>query len=327
MSVYGSEAQKFYNLGFNPLPVGANKRPCIQWRPWQDSRMGPDLVSRLVARFPDTNVGVPTGRLSGISVVDVDDSTELDWALATFGSTKLMATTPRGNSFHLYYRYSGERNATKVDGRAVDIRGQGGFIILPPSANEAGPYSLVEGSWDDLTTLNPMWVPSSVERIQQAPERVSEGVSRGERNSTLFDALRLKALHADSFDQLLDYGRQLNGSFTPPLFEAEVNRTTRSVWGYREQGSLLVPGQQRVVLPAECDELSPDALWLLVKLKASHRLSQDFALSIKAMARSIGWTERRLRKAREELIQSGMLMLVKKGGRGEHDPSMFKLAP
>lgn len=48
------------------------KRPLVAWREYRQRVAGEDEIVRWFRRWPDANVGVVTGRISGIVVVDVD---------------------------------------------------------------------------------------------------------------------------------------------------------------------------------------------------------------------------------------------------------------
>ena len=91
-----------------------------------------------------------TGAISGLVVVDVDgdegwcslQSLALDSAVST-----PVAKTGRGA--HMYYKHPGHRignSAGKIK-PGIDIRGDGGYIIAPPSKHKNGRlYDWVAGS-------------------------------------------------------------------------------------------------------------------------------------------------------------------------------------
>ena len=93
-------------------------------------------------RWPDANIGVPTGSVSGVDVVDVD----VHVGGAGFGAFERARTaglvngwawlvrTPSGG-IHAYFPRCGavEQRSWQVPGAHVDFRGDGGYIIAPPS--------------------------------------------------------------------------------------------------------------------------------------------------------------------------------------------------
>ena len=72
-----------------------------------------------------------------------------------FGDTPLITRTPRGGA-HLWYRKDGAvRSILGLEGLKVDIRADGGMVLVPPSRNpQSGKaYVFERGSWDDLERL------------------------------------------------------------------------------------------------------------------------------------------------------------------------------
>lgn len=103
-------------------------------------------------RWPRANVAVRTGQVSGLVVVDIDPDHGGDATLA--GLVDAHGPLPSGRTVrtgsggqHLYFRHPGGlvRNDTgRRIGPGVDIRGDGGYVIAPPSCHQSGgTYSLV----------------------------------------------------------------------------------------------------------------------------------------------------------------------------------------
>ena len=89
--------------------------------------------------FPDGyrgNVGIVTGKGSGLVVVDLDSSTEILWVVKRFGNTPFIVQTGK-QGFHFYYRYPGSKarigNRVRLCGRQIDLRADGGYVVAPPS--------------------------------------------------------------------------------------------------------------------------------------------------------------------------------------------------
>ncbi len=103
----------------------------------------PGQVARWWRRWPDANIGVVTGRASGIVVLDIDlpnGPTSLaqlqsdhDMLPATLtqrtgsGGWQLVFTRPDG----------GMRNRAGME-PGIDVRGDGGYIVVPPSMHACG---------------------------------------------------------------------------------------------------------------------------------------------------------------------------------------------
>jgi hypothetical protein len=99
---------------------------------------------------PEAMIGVPTGPASGFWVLDVDldEKGGKDWSLrlAELESEHgrlpdtVSTRTPRGG-LHLLFRWSPDhpvRNSAGQLGPGIDVRGDGGYVIMPPSVRAHG---------------------------------------------------------------------------------------------------------------------------------------------------------------------------------------------
>jgi putative DNA primase/helicase len=129
--------------------TGPGKHPRTLWRKGDGSRLGrqPATADKTIVRawwkaWPDANIGIATGAVSGIIVVDVDDKdggwdtlAELERTVG-FNRATLRVIAP-GNGAHFYFAHPGGHvpcSASKV-GRGVDIRGDRGMAVAPPSVS------------------------------------------------------------------------------------------------------------------------------------------------------------------------------------------------
>lgn len=340
MGPYQSAAREIHAAGLNPLPIWSGaKQPAVKWRHWQDKRMPAGLVERFRCSHADANIGTTTGGISGVLVVDVDAVDESLWeqCIARFGDTPLKVRTGSGK-LHLWYAApTGVRNAQRIDGMPVDIRGDGGVVVLPPSLRDGGgEYQWMEGHLGlvkklPLPKVGALPAPRSV--ASSRPGSGARGITHpgagvGERNTALFRKLLLVATACRSWEELLERARDWNDALEEPLGGAEVDRTAASVWRYKVEGTLLTPGGAgNILIPrqavAELAIGEPDSVALLALLRLHHAGRRDsFILSVRAMAASISWSERRLRHARQVLVDHGLLARHYPGGR-EGQPARF----
>ncbi len=109
---------------------------------------------------PPSNIGVVTGEISGITVIDIDIGDGKfgaeSWAEACKDNGEpqtLMAQTGSGG-MHVVFQYnSALKTASNVLGKGVDCRNDGGYIVAAPSRHRSGgTYSWM--NWGDaLATL------------------------------------------------------------------------------------------------------------------------------------------------------------------------------
>lgn len=252
---FEAAALELHGHGLSLIPTGGDdgKTPLVGgWSAWKGQRRA--TVEAFARKYPDANIGVLTG-LSGLTVVDADDETTLADAERLFGYSPIVTRSPRGGG-HLYYKSTGERNANlRRSGLNIDIRGQGGLVLAPPSVRSGrGEYRMERGSWTELQKLpaiRPGAIPQRPERQRvERAEKIESG--EGSRNVSLFTALRYHAPLCSSADELTMEAHAINAQFTPPLPRCEAEKVAGSVWRMKLEGRILLPGQQRILmLPAE----------------------------------------------------------------------------
>ncbi|MDI7267749.1 MAG: bifunctional DNA primase/polymerase, partial [Myxococcota bacterium] len=118
------------------------KTPLIPWTEFQRRRATEAEVRVWAMRWPDMNIGIVTGAVSGLLVVDVDDAVAVAEvnALAPCGAYIPTASTPRGGR-HFYFALPAGaplRNAVGVGGMKLDLRAEGGYVVAPPSVGANG---------------------------------------------------------------------------------------------------------------------------------------------------------------------------------------------
>ncbi|WP_297105063.1 bifunctional DNA primase/polymerase [Tessaracoccus sp.] len=102
----------------------------------------PAQVAAWWSRTPNANIGIPTGATSGVVVVDVDVHGPTDgrvaWKRAAdaglVSGAGLLVRTPTGGT-HAYFPATPgrEQRSWQAAAAGVDFRGDGGYIIAPPS--------------------------------------------------------------------------------------------------------------------------------------------------------------------------------------------------
>ena len=134
-----------------PCEPGA-KRPLTRNGHW-DATKDPHTIGRWWRRWPSANVAIPTGRNSGVLVLDVDPNASGSESLAklerTCGPLPMTARARTGGGgIHVFFRYPREReirNSAGLLGPGLDVRGEGGYVVVPPSRTQ-GPYQWVDTS-------------------------------------------------------------------------------------------------------------------------------------------------------------------------------------
>ena len=137
------EALAHLDRGFAPLPVRPDKTPRSDLirrtrgrRGWGQLVKKPATATEVCDWFeldPTTGIGVLTGEVSNVAVVDIDDP-----ALAPSVPTTATVTTRRG--VHAYFRPSGPVRTREFPWG--EIRGEGAYVVAPCSRRaDGGAYA------------------------------------------------------------------------------------------------------------------------------------------------------------------------------------------
>jgi putative DNA primase/helicase len=123
--------------GIPVFPCKPDKSPCYLKSTLEqghlDATTDRDLIAEWWDRWPEALIGMPTGSRSGVWVLDVDDPEALARLPHGLPQTYTVAT-PHDEGLHYYFRHV--RGVTTSSGslpEGLDVRGEGGYVIVPPS--------------------------------------------------------------------------------------------------------------------------------------------------------------------------------------------------
>ena len=328
------------------------KEPLIK-NPARNASRNPQVIADWWERYPKANPATPMGSRTEMFTVDVDGEPgeqSLRDLQARYGPLLVaapMQITGSGNGLQILFRLPRDRtirNSVSKVGDHVDIRGEGGYIVLAPSAHPSGGeyrWILGCGPWEISPPPAPSWFldqldPSGVANDPVRPDPLP-GVPEGRRDNALFTFLKDHAEHCSNVEELLALADAFNATCRPPNDPARARLTANSVWvKYHLTGRILKKGEEaRVLTPKSAferiitHEKGADALTLDMALRFAHAgRDEPFALVPEAMAAKgviPHWGWRRYRNARAALIELGRIELVSEGGRRRHDPHRYLL--
>ena len=199
-------ALAYAKLGWAVHPLRArDKRPASK-HGHKDASSDPQQINAWWNERPRLNVGIATGTISGLVVVDIDPGGAEELARLEDQHGPLRATitalTGRDGGCHLYFSHPGNRVPSRsgVIGDAIDVRGDGGYVVAPPSRHPDGPrYRWRAGRAPSEVPLQtaPSWLlelmlpPASARSSKYGTGALSSAVAeiRGAREGTRNDAL------------------------------------------------------------------------------------------------------------------------------------------
>lgn len=253
-------AQLLARAGVPVFPCLPGEKKPLTTRGFLDASSDPAAVSTWWRRWPEANLAVPTGAVSGVDVVDVDvhaggsgyPAFESARSAGFVEGWAWLVRTP-SSGLHAYFLRTAseavvEQRSWQVPGKHVDFRGDGGYIVLPPSRvaqsdGELRAYELISVAQHQprpvdasrlrafLDPPRPMRAPASLPAVGARPDRLAAWVAsrpEGGRNHGLFWAACRMAEDGHRFDTAASVLG--DAACTAGLGEREALTTIRSAY-------------------------------------------------------------------------------------------------
>jgi hypothetical protein len=257
---------RYYDLGWALIPIrsGTKKPFPISWEKYQQTRPTEEQIHTWAKTWPKAGIACLTGAVSGVVVFDIDqipkqgsnaqEQALIDAAHALVAKMPRTATSRTSKGRHLFFRHPGMWVPTKAGFLpGLDIRGDGGYAVLPPSVHPSGwvyaweippedgiadlPYDLYEAARrHDLSTStssSPLY-NDSLGTWRSALLGTSEGgtaanpMGRNESATKVIGKL-LKSTDTELWPLQWEAVKNWNLKNVPPLSERELRTTFDSI--------------------------------------------------------------------------------------------------
>lgn len=201
--------------GLPVFPCNAAKKPLVE-HGFKDATCDPAKIREMFARPGAALIAIPTGHITQRVVVDVDPRHAGDAWLAqnenALPPTRVHSTPSGGQHFVFRTPLTEIRNSASRIAPGVDVRGEGGYAIVPPSPgyaviDDAEPADMPE--WLIAACLPPVPQPSPRPAVFSRPEEITDARIRG-LVSALLDNIRA-APDGTKHSILRDNARALGG--------------------------------------------------------------------------------------------------------------------
>lgn len=240
-------ALDYLSRGWSVIPVRPrSKIPLLRWEEFQSRHATEADVAGWFRAWPQANVGIVTGRISGLAVLDVDPRhggepglRMLEQAHAGLPATVEAST---GTGRHLYFALPPVTLPNRVGlAPGIDIRAEGGMVVAPPSIHPSGAtyrWLAGHGPGEIPVAALPSWLLSLA--LRHPPGRghpstwwrdlLNAGVDEGARNNTIASIAGHLLWHGVdpevATELLLCWNRV---RCRPPLDDTEVVRVMSSI--------------------------------------------------------------------------------------------------
>lgn len=231
-----------------------NKRPSFDWKKYQTQLPTTEETQEWFEDIPeDGQIALVTGEISGVSVIDIDCHKEgcpakkdgecncfpeaPESFLPHFPSSLVSKTGSGG--YHVFYGYHEKLgNSVGIAHPQLDVRSDGGIIILPPSLHDRFPNEYEwQTEWGveairSLPTVPTFLLSMLKEKPKADWNRIVAGMGMGARNSSAA-ALAGKlasTFHDDDLGAAWELLRLWNThKNSPPMDERELASTFKSI--------------------------------------------------------------------------------------------------
>lgn len=242
-----NQALQYLKSGYSVVASRRDdKRPVHNWTEFQKRQPTEDEVKKWFEADPNANIGFITGTISGFFVLDIEASVNFDSFRKEYPIPPTALAKTGGGGLHFYFK-CGETLKFLTKARifgtdskyAVDIRGEGGFVVAAPSIH---PKTKKRYEWVlDLGHLSdpPKWLKEWAISNQpwkeigaKAWEEAKDGASAGNRNvsMTSYAGLLMKKLPVDTWDTAIVASMKAqNAKNNPPLSESELKTIYNSI--------------------------------------------------------------------------------------------------
>jgi hypothetical protein len=272
-------AQSYAKGGWQSFPVKPrDKTPLVRWADMATTEE--NMILGWWDVNPDANIGIACGKRSGIIVLDVDAGhggyeslTELFEKYGKFPDTPISQTGSGGE--HIFFRHPGVeiRNSASKLGPGLDIRGDGGYVVAPPSIHANGKsYEWIISPEDVGLADMPAWMVDLLTSRSPAPTpKAADGkIIEGGRNDYLTQkagAMRRKNFSEDAIFAALQVDNR--EKCAPPLSDGEILQIAKSITRYEPQDEPKIqaplPAAMTVIEILEAEikerETNPKDVW------------------------------------------------------------------
>lgn len=255
-------AVEYINMGLAVFPIKYKDKIPLTRNGCKDATTDAAIVKAWWQKYPNANVGIATGLKSGgLFVIDLDIDedkgingyqTLRDWERKNGILPDTWSSITGRGGYHLFFKSSKQiTNRTGIL-EGVDIRGEGGYIVAPPSTHANGHKYEWEYSPDDFELVEADEVVYKLletdKREKAESFKLPEIIISGKRNETIFRfacSLQAKGLPDEAIEASV---KAINETkCQPPLKDSELNTIINSVYRFEKGKAIILNSNHEAV--------------------------------------------------------------------------------
>ncbi|MDP2735772.1 MAG: bifunctional DNA primase/polymerase [bacterium] len=239
-------ALRYAELGYLVFPC--NGKVPLTSHGFKDATTDPSQIKAWWTKYPDANIGVATGEKSGFFVLDIDvkneargfeSLAELEREFGELPHTVETITWSGGR--HIFFKSPSRGVGCKTGVRpGVDVKGDGGYVIFPPSVIEGRIYEWEVSHHPDETLIAeaPEWLLNLLDAPSTRAASPTDGdiIPTGQRNAYLASLAGTMRRRGMTESEILAALLEVNKRFSPPLSGREVSLIAQSISRYEPDG-------------------------------------------------------------------------------------------
>ena len=242
-------AIRYAELGYEVLPVVAGAKNPLTEHGVRDATLDTKTIESWWLRWPNANIGVSA---AGLVIIDIDSKDDVRWpedeeqACELVESARAISVTPSGGRHFFFRRPDGVswRCSVRKLAANVDVRTDGGYVVVPPSKLLAGAYVWLKelDTAKEFLSTPPKWLCDLLdEREREYTSKINKSaqldetrvIEEGTRNDVLFRiGAKLRSIGFD-FEEIYSALSAVNRRrCRPQLDDVEVCRIAESASRY-----------------------------------------------------------------------------------------------
>lgn len=235
-------ALQYAGMGFAVFPIKPRDKTPLTSHGFKDATTNKDMISSWWDKYPDANIAVATGsRSGGLVVIDLDRredkgidgyETLIDWQKEHGNLPDTWQSITGGGGYHLFYRDSAINRSRAKLYPGVDVRGEDGYVVVPPSIHSSGNcYTWEIGPGDGVgitqadNTVMDFLMGSVPEEKEQHRFKMADTIPEGERHKALIALIGSEKARGIGNDAIRQTVRSENQEkCIPPLTDIELEK-------------------------------------------------------------------------------------------------------